>query len=294
MTSSRLLLCCLLPLLWLALVPAHAAPTPLRVMSFNVRTPVDQAPGRRWEDRREAMVTVIRQARPAVIGTQELTGIQADYLASQLPQYRWFGRGRGPDNSPADERMGVFYDQKELTLVDSGDFWLSSTPEVPGSMGWGDPFPRMVTWGLFERRGDGRRFYLFNTHLPYRDQDEPARVRSAQLLLSRVQALPADVPVVVTGDFNSEPGSDTWRTLTAQLRDARGEAKQIDGPRLTFQDFGGTDRRQLDWILLRGFHAERFSTIDARPEGLYPSDHYPVLAELRFPEAITPAAAQRR
>jgi len=281
------ILCCLLILLP-ASAPAWAASPPLRVMSFNVRTPVDQIPGRRWEDRRAAMVSVISQAHPDVIGTQELTQVQADYLRAELPGYRWFGRGRrGGDD---DEHMGVFYDDKALALIESGDFWLSSTPEVPGSMGWGDPFPRMVSWGLFERRADRRRFYLFNTHLPYRAEDEPARVRSAELLLTRIRALPADVPVVVTGDFNSEPGSETWRTLTKELHDARAQASHVEGPRLTFQDFGGSDRRQLDGILVRGFHAERFRTIDARPQGRYPSDHYPVLAELRFPGAITPPA----
>ncbi|HVJ37033.1 MAG TPA: endonuclease/exonuclease/phosphatase family protein [Stenotrophomonas sp.] len=277
-------LSCLLSLL-LVVVPAWAAPPPLRVMSFNVRTPADTEPGRRWEDRRSAMVEVIEQARPDVIGTQELTPVQAKYLAEQLGEYRWFGRGRrGGDD---DEHMGVFFDSRALALLASGDFWLSDTPEVAGSDTWGHPYPRMVTWGLFERRADRRKFYLFNTHLPYRDQDEPARVLGAKLLLSRIAALPADVPVVLTGDFNSEPGSDTWRTLTAQLRDARGEAAQVDGPRLTFQDFGGSERRQLDWILLRGFQSRRFSTLDTRPHGLFPSDHYPVLAELAFPAAVT-------
>jgi endonuclease/exonuclease/phosphatase family metal-dependent hydrolase len=277
---------CLLCLLLVLPTALAAPPASLRVMSFNVRTPADTEPGKRWEDRREAMVTVIRQANPAVIGTQELTPVQAQYLHAQLPGYRWFGQGRrgGED----DEHMGVFYDDAALTLVQSGDFWLSSTPDVPGSMGWGDPFPRMVTWGLFERRADGRRFYLFNTHLPYRDEDEPARVRSAQLLLSRIAALPKEVPVVVTGDFNSEPGSDTWRTLTAALRDARASAAQVDGPRLTFQGFGGSERRQIDGIFLRGFDATHFSTLDARPGGLYPSDHDPVVADLRFDTAVTP------
>jgi len=282
---------CLLFLLFV-LVPAWSAPPPLRVMSFNVRTPVDTEPGRRWEDRRDAMVEVIRQAQPAVIGTQELTQVQARYLGEHLPGYRWFGRGRrgGED----DEHMGVFYDDKLLSLLDSGDFWLSATPEVAGSNTWGDPYPRMATWGLFQRRADGRRFYLFNTHLPYRPQDEPSRVLGAQLLLRRIAALPADVPVVLTGDFNSEPGSDTWRTLTATLRDARAEAPQVEGPRLTFQDFGGTDRRQLDGILLHGFHAQRFVTIDTRPRGIFPSDHYPVLAELAFPDAVTATARPAR
>ena len=103
--------------------------------------------------------------------------------------------------------------------------------------------------------------------------------------LSRLAALPQDVPVVLTGDFNTEPGSDTWRTLTARLHDARGEAAKVEGPRLTFHDFTGKGQLQLDWILLHGFRALDFATLDARPLGLLPSDHFPVMADLRFPAA---------
>ena len=103
--------------------------------------------------------------------------------------------------------MGVFYRRDALRLVESGNFWLSDTPDLPGSTSWGNLYPRMVTWGLFERRADGRRFYLLNTHLPYRQQDGPARVQSAELILKRLAQLPADTPVILVGDFNDQPGS---------------------------------------------------------------------------------------
>lgn len=284
----------LLAVLATLLSPAavHAATTadatPLTVMSFNVRTPADKEPGRRWEDRRDAMAAVITQARPQAVGTQELTARQAVDLLARLPDYRWFGQGRRGSGDD-DEHVGVFYDTRALQVVESGDFWLSDTPDVPASISWGNLFPRMVTWALFERRADHRRFYLFNTHLPYRTEDEAARVRGARLLLSRLQALPAEIPVVVTGDFNTEPGSGTWDTLTAALHDARAQAAKVEGGAATFHAFSGIADRQIDWILLRGFHAERFATIEARPGGRLPSDHFPVLAVLRFP-ASAPAA----
>ena len=89
-------------------------------------------------------------------------------------------RGGGAD----DEHMGVLYRTDALRLVESGDFWLSDTPDVVGSITWGNLYPRMVTWGLFESRDDGRRFYLFNTHFPYRDEDDAARTRCAQAPVS--------------------------------------------------------------------------------------------------------------
>lgn len=283
---SRFRRTALLALMALSLPAGHvlaAEAAPLRVMSFNVRTPVDTEPAKRWEDRREAMVTLLREQHPAVFGTQELVQKQADYLVQHLPGYRWFGEGRRGGH--ADEHMGVFYDSAQLKVVESGDFWLSDTPEVPASITWGNLMPRMVTWALFERQADGKRFYLFNTHLPYRDEDEPRRVRGAQLIAKRLAALPADVPVVVTGDFNSEPGSPTYKAFTAVLGDARQLAAKVDGPRLTFHNFSGKPTTELDWVLVRGFTVERFSTLDDAPGGVLPSDHYPVQADLRFPAA---------
>jgi len=257
------------------------APDALKVMSFNVRTPADTDPGKRWEDRRDAMVTLIREQKPEVIGTQELVQKQGEYLVAHLPGYTLFGRDRR--GGSGDEHMGVLYDKTRLKVIESGDFWLSDTPDVPGSITWGNLFPRMVTWALFQRQADGQRFYLFNTHLPYRDEDEPRRVLGAKLIVSRLAALPKDIPVVVTGDFNSEPGSDTYTAFTAALGDARKLAGKVDGPRLTFHDFTGKPTVELDWILVRGFSVDSFSTLDQKPGGVLPSDHYPVQAELRFP-----------
>ncbi len=147
---------CALLVLALPAVAWAAAPAPLKVMSFNVRTPADTEPGKRWPDRRDAMVKVILDAHPAVIGTQELVKEQADYLSEHLPGYRWFGEGRR--GGSGDEHMGVFYDSKVLAIEESGNFWLSDTPDAPGSITWGNLYPRMVTWALFRRLDDGRRF----------------------------------------------------------------------------------------------------------------------------------------
>ena len=270
-------------LLLLALaLPAAAAtpPAPLKVMSFNVRTPADTAPQKRWPDRRAALVATIRTAHPDVMGTQELVKEQADYLAAQLPDYQWFGEGRRGGHG--DEHMGVFYDSKALALEQSGNFWLSDTPDVPGSISWGNLFPRMVTWGLFRRVTDGRRFYLFNTHLPYREEDEPQRVRGAQAIVAHLKTLSPDIPVVVTGDFNSEPGGPTYAAFTTALQDARTQVAAPHGPKKTFHDFTGKPTTELDWVLVRGFKARSFATLDGRVDGILPSDHFPLLVELEW------------
>lgn len=255
--------------------------TPLKVMSFNVRLPTDADGADRWEMRKGLAARVVRDAAPDLFGTQELFKAQGDYLTAQLPEYAWFGRGRDADGGG--EHMGVFYRKDALRVLESGNFWLSDTPEVPGSITWGHPITRMATWALFERIADRRRFYLFNTHLPYREEDEDARTRGAELLRERIASLPADIPVVLTGDFNAAPESPTHAAITRDLRDAWDIASERNGPEATFHAFKGDADRRIDWILVRGFGVRTLRTIDAHEDGRYPSDHFPVLAELDWP-----------
>jgi len=253
----------------------------LRVMTFNVRLPSPDDGVNRWELRRDLMVRTIREQQPDIIGTQELYKLQGDYLVGKLKHYTWFGRGRRGDDG--DEHMGVFYRTDRLKLVESGDYWLSDTPDKPGSISWGHPFPRMVTWAMFELKSSGQRFYYANTHFPYRDQDELARTRAAQEILHRLEALPAALPIVLTGDFNTAPSSPAHALLTGLLQDAWLDATSHSGPEATFHDFTGTPDRRIDWILYRGLHADTVRTITRQQNGHYPSDHFPVVAELRWP-----------
>lgn len=276
--SSRLarLACALLLLCACAAVQAQD----LRVMTFNVRLPLASDGENRWEARRALMIDTIRRAHPDVIGTQELFGLQGDALVAGLPGYRWFGRGRRGGGAD-DEHMGVLYRTDALRLIESGDFWYSDTPDVVGSLGWGNPLPRMATWGLFESRRDGSRFYLFDTHFPYRDEDDAVRTRCAQALRERIRALPQDVPVVVTGDFNAGDDSTAHAELSAMLADAWQVAPKRRGPEGTFHGFGGQPQRRIDWILVRGFEVRSVETLTSHRGARYPSDHFPVLAVLR-------------
>ena len=265
-------------------LPASILASPvLRVMTFNVRYPNPNDGANRWELRRDLMVRTIREQHPDVLGTQELYTLQGDYLASKLPHYAWFGIGRYGDDR--DEHMGVFYRTDRLRLVESGNFWLSDTPDKPGSISWGHPLPRMVTWALFEMKTSGRRFYFYNTHFPYRDQDEPARTRAAQEIIERLKALPANLPFVLTGDFNTAPDSPAHALLAQTLQDARIGADTHSGPDATFHDFTGKPDRRIDWILYRGFHANAAHTVTTSHDGHYPSDHFPVSAELAWDPA---------
>jgi endonuclease/exonuclease/phosphatase family metal-dependent hydrolase len=264
----------------LACAPAMAQSAPeLTVMSLNIRYPSPDDGPDLWEKRRALAIATIRAEAPDLIGTQELFERQGNDIVAALPAYGWFGTDRRGGH--ADEHMGIFYRRDRLKIVEQGQFWLSDTPEVPGSMSWGIDLPRMVNWATFETK-DGRKFRFYDTHFPHRDEDEGAREQAAKLLAARIAEGPADLPVVLTGDFNTVDSSAAHRALTTTLADAwlGGAARQ--GPAFTFHGFTGKGDRRIDWILTRGFAVERITTVDTHRGKRYPSDHFPVVARVRF------------
>lgn len=250
----------------------------LRVMSFNVRYPSKSDGPDVWDARRDLLVETIRKQAPDLIGTQELFHEQGAYIVSKLPDLEWFGLSRRGNKE--DEHMGVFYRKNALELLSSGNFWLSTTPDVPGSMSWDVTLPRMVTWGEFRHRKTGRRFHFYNTHFAHRPADAIARVESARVLVDRIKRLPPDANFILTGDFNTDIGTEPHQVLKAVLADAFEQASEKKGPVGTFHGFKGSPgAARIDWILFRGRLKPLFvHTLTDNRDGRYPSDHFPIVA----------------
>jgi len=243
-------------------------------MTCNVRQP-DQDDGLNcWENRRDLLAETILAANPDLIGTQELFLLQAEYLIARAPMYAWFGRGRFGDT--ADKHVGIFYRRDSLRLLEQGDFWLSETPDVPGTSSWDIIRPRQVTWGYFET-ASGERFHHFNTHFPYRQVEQEARRRTAALILDRIGS---KTPVILTADFNSAAGGEIHQSLCGHFADAWLTAERRQGPEGTLNGFGRyTGSRRIDWILCRApWRILEAATICTTRDGLFPSDHFPVTA----------------
>lgn len=260
---------------------AAAEDVQLKVMSFNVRYGTARDEANAWPERRETLFNAIKTEDPDIIGTQECLEFQAEEIAAALPGYRWFGVGR---EGGAGEMMNVFYRTRSLTPVKTGNFWLSETPEVPGSRSWDTACTRMVTWARFFHIPSRRYITFYNTHFDH--VSEEARVNSAQMLSERIASIPADEPVILTGDFNAvAEESEAWKTLTGNgLSDAWLVAKKTEGPAVTFGGFEAPKeerQRRIDWILVRGpISVASCETVLYNEDGRYPSDHYPVAAEL--------------
>lgn len=275
---------CVLLLLGPLIGLAAPADTTLQVMTFNIRYNTPNDGEHAWPHRLERVASTIRFHAADVVGLQEALRGQIDDLAAQLPGYAWFGVGRD-DGRDAGEFSPVFYRTDRLDLEDQGTFWLSETPEVPGSKSWDAAITRIATWGRFRDRTTDETLLLLNTHFDHVGQQ--AREQSARLITDRLAALAGDLPVVVTGDFNVEPDNPAYATMTAYLRDAQVVSETPPhGPAGTFYGFTvemGEAERRIDYIFVGdGVQVQRYGALADQWNGLYPSDHLPVLAEIAF------------
>ena len=264
------------------------APLPLDVMTFNIRTAAGRDGDNAWSHRRALLVETIERSAPHVIGMQEALGEQIDYLDEMLPDYRWIGIDRGLNGGLGlSEATPIFYRHAELSPIESGNFWLTSTPDTPpvrrvaGRRRGGG---RIVTWARLYHRATGQDIYVFNTHFTLRRGQR--QLDSVDLIVARVAALPAGSATIVMGDFNNNAeASDTWQAATSEgLRDAWTEAEERVGPIATYGAFGPPDEapaERVDWILVGGpISVQRAETVVHNDGGRYPSDHYPVAARI--------------
>jgi endonuclease/exonuclease/phosphatase family metal-dependent hydrolase len=293
MFATRFLLIALLAALCFLPEPGQAdkhAPD-VRVMSYNIRYGTAQDGENHWDKRKEFLVETIQAFDPDLLGTQETLGFQRDYLAVKLPRYEVLGVGRD-DGGETGEMTALYFKRDRFEKLDGGHFWLSETPDKPGSKSWDAALTRMVTWvELRDRRQpDGKPLVFFNTHFDHRG--EQARLESARLLRRRVAERAAKRRIIVTGDFNTGEDTAPYRAffgaegnLASPLRDAyrlrHPERTTNEG---TFSRFkaGEANGPRIDWIGVSAEWEALEASIDrAERGGRTPSDHFAVTATLR-------------
>ena len=263
---------------------ACGSATSLSVMTFNMRYDNPEDGQNNWRFRRERVAGVIKAQEVDVLGTQELLSNQFNDLSGLLTGYQGVGVGR-LDGAESGEYCAVFFRKDRFTLLDSGTFWLSETPEVVGSLGWDGACERITTWVVLRDR-DGRELFFIDTHLDHVGQ--VARDEGVSLLMKRIETLSGGRPVILTGDFNSEPGSSVVAHVQKDgvLHDAKAIAAQRSGTDWSFSDFGQipeAERPLLDYIFVSGdIEAVRYEVLPDTFDGGYVSDHAPVMAVVKI------------
>jgi endonuclease/exonuclease/phosphatase family metal-dependent hydrolase len=260
-----------------------------RLMTYNLRVAADREGEPTWDERRDAVASLIRLHNPDLVGVQEALPGMLDDLDARLPDYDWVGTGR---DAGADEHCALFFHTGRIDLVQHDTFWLSETPAAPGSRSWGAAYPRVATWAQMGGPDDAPSPYVFNTHFDHRSAE--ARRESARLLRARIDAIAGLAPVALVGDLNTTPDTAPYHLLTEAngdappVRDALHESTlPHHGPVATFNDFDGAvqPNRRIDYVFVRGpLAVRRHGTLTDRWDGHFPSDHCPVLAELKLPD----------
>lgn len=275
---------------------AHREDGPITVVSFNLRfdSPTDGA--NRWRRRRRAVVDFL-DGTADVAGLQEARRRPLGYLVRHLRAFKWVGVGRD-DGRRKGEYAPVFYRRERFERRDRGTFWMSTTPDEPGSLSWGSSRPRIATWVVLHERATGREVVHVNTHLDHRSAE--ARAEGARLIRERLGRLAGGRPVILTGDFNDGPGGEAHTALTDPapadggpiLVDARhASLSGHEGPDSTWTGFEAVkEGRVIDFVLVSNdVTVVRHRSVVARTGDRFLSDHLPVLAVLDLPATSGPA-----
>lgn len=260
---------------------------PVKVMSFNIRYDNPQDSANSWSHRKDMAADAIRFYDPDIVGTQEVLAHQLSDLKERLTDYEVVGVGRD-DGKQAGEYAALWFKRDRWELLDSGNFWLSATPDVAGSLGWDAACVRIATWAKLRDRSCNREILALNTHLDH--VGTVARSESVKLLLHRIDSLANGIPAIVTGDFNSTPQSSVIReltdsTLTFHLTDTRNASPLVYGPAWTYHDFGRlpyADRELIDYVFVtNGLTPIRYGVMSETIDEAFLSDHSPVLVTLQ-------------
>lgn len=263
----------------------------VRVMSYNIRYGTAKDGDNHWDKRKDFLVETIKAFDPDLLGTQETLGFQRDYLAEKLGGYEVLGVGRD-DGKEAGEMTALFYKRSRFEKLDGGHFWLSETPDKPGSKSWDTALTRMATWVKLRDRllPKGKPLFFFNTHFDHRG--EQARLESARLLLRRAAEAGKTARVILTGDFNAGEDGAPYKAFFGP--GDRGPSPLRDVYRLihqtretnegTFSNFkaGEIAGPRIDWIgVSREWKVVNAAIDRTEREGRTPSDHFAMTAILR-------------
>lgn len=256
-----------------------AANSDIRVVQFNLRCTGTGKTSVAY--RAPLMVAQLNEIHADSMGFQEANYKWISYLEDNLTDYAYVGVGR-TDGGVLGEYSPVFYLKDKYDAVDSGTFWLSKTPDKPGSKDWGSQNIRICTWALLENKQTGERYVHLNTHLDH--ISEKARKNQMKVLLEKVNELIGLYPIVLTGDFNDEADSEMYALATQVLTDSRLRAP-VTEDKATFHNYGkATVMEKIDFIFVsENISPLVYHVIDDKINDAYLSDHYGIYVDLKLP-----------
>jgi endonuclease/exonuclease/phosphatase family metal-dependent hydrolase len=275
---------------WLALIAwsqlGHGGPMPVskadpnsvRVLTWNLLRGQDQGPvweQNNWPARKRALDETLRQAQPDILLVQEARSGQLAFLDETLPGHRRVGVGRD-DGKSGGEHCAIYFREGRFERLDDDTFWLEEPTDRP--RGPGLDVKRICTQVRLKDRVSGRILRVYNTH---QYLTAGAQLPASHIILDHIKTGDPSDAVLLAGDFNATPKAPSRRVFAeAGLRESA--ALACKGDEGTFQ-FSGIRLRCLDGILVdTNWRVRRYEVVNVKPGGVYPSDHFGVMADLRL------------
>lgn len=263
----------LLFILFIQLIKAQE----IKVITYNIRLDVASDGVNQWGKRTGSVKELLTKCDPDVLGIQEGLFNQMIDLQNMLPDYFYVGVGRD-DGDKKGEFSAIFFRKSLFELVSSNTFWLSPTPEIPGSKGWDAAITRICSYAHVKIKSSGKYLFVFNTHFDH--IGEKARKKSAKLIIQKVAEIAKDAAVILSGDFNSDPSTKAFKTIINNKKHPMKDGfVKSDKPDCTFTGFGVNSGvcKHIDFIFYdKSFEQKSYQIITDNNGTFYPSDHLPV------------------
>jgi len=254
----------------------------IRLATYNIKYDDTRDTVNNWSRRKAEVAGLINYHQFEVFGVQEALHHQLQQLKEPLPDFNYVGVGRD-DGKQKGEYSALFYNSRQYSVEQSGTFWLSKTPQSP-SKNWDAALPRICTWAQLEHKASRSKFYVFNTHFDHRGVK--AREESAKVIMNKITELTQNEPVILMGDFNFISTDAPYAVITKKLSDTYLNSETVPyGPEATFNafQFHKLPEVRIDYIFTKGaIKTMSYATLSDSKNMLYPSDHFPVIVELRF------------
>jgi endonuclease/exonuclease/phosphatase family metal-dependent hydrolase len=254
----------------------------LQVATYNIRFDNPNDHGNLWKDRSPHLINQIKFHKMDIIGTQEGLYHQLEEMKDSLG-FPYIGVGRDKGGKEG-EFSAVFYNPEKLEILEEGTFWLSETPDTP-SKGWDAALNRVCTWGKFKTKKGKQEFMVFNIH--YDHIGQKAREESSKLVVRKIKEInKKDLPVIFMGDFNVTPDNPAYMTViqNSDLKDSRliSQTPSV-GNQGTFNAYNWQKLPEgiIDHIFVSPkIKVIRHGILTDNYGMKYPSDHFPVMAEI--------------
>ena len=194
----------------------------------------------------------------------------------------------------------IGYKKSRFKKMSSGIFWMTEIPDqaksVPGAPKGTD---RPAVWAKFKSKQTGQIFYVYSTHLVLGSmhKDGGNEYNATHFMRVAQDRFEPKYPSIVVGDFNCAVGSEAFNIMTSgrwadtfEWMKAKGMEllpEDLEHGTTAFNNESGPRKGVIDHIMF--YKAEplkywvdrrKFTTVDGTLH--YPSDHFPVIAELKL------------